>query len=168
MISPDLVSLHADIEHRVNWIRADHPDWPCAKGCDTCCRRLAAVPMLTPAEWTLLRAGLVALPAAQRASIRREVAALAESAPRPVTCPLLDRATGACPVYLHRPVACRTYGFYADREAGLYCGDIAAQADAGQLAEVVWGNHEVVERRLAELGAARPLTDWFADWSDND
>ena len=39
-----LAELLADIDARVNVIRADRPDWLCAKGCDGCCRRLAAVP----------------------------------------------------------------------------------------------------------------------------
>lgn len=123
--------------------------------------------MLTPAEWDGLRAGLAAMPATQRAALRQAVAALGASPARPVTCPLLDQVSGACLVYAQRPVACRTYGFYVDREGGLYCGDIETQADGGQLADVVWGNHEAVERRLAELGDARPLTDWFAGWAGN-
>ena len=32
----ELTRLHADIEERVSLIRSDHPDWLCAKGCDTC------------------------------------------------------------------------------------------------------------------------------------
>ena len=145
-----LIQLHDDIDQWVGTIRAGQPDWLCAKGCDTCCRRLASVPSLTAAEWTLLRDGL---------------AALAAAAVRPVVCPMLDEASGACPVYLSRPVACRTYGFYVERDKGLYCRDIEAQEAAGELAGVVWGNHEAVDRRLAALGEARPLTDWFADWA---
>lgn len=163
----ELIQLHDDIDQRVGMIRAGQPDWLCAKGCDTCCRRLASVPSLTAAEWALLRDGLVALPPAQLDEIRRRVAALADAAVRPVVCPMLDEASGACPVYLSRPVACRTYGFYIERDKGLYCRDIEAQEAAGELAGVVWGNHEAVDRRLAALGATRPLTDWFADWTDD-
>ena len=46
-----LIQLHDDIDQRVGMIRAGQPDWLCAKGCDTCCRRLAAVPQLTAGEW---------------------------------------------------------------------------------------------------------------------
>lgn len=162
--TPALTQLHTDIDDRVALIRSAHADWPCAKGCDRCCRRLASVPALTAAEWTLLQDGLAALPPAQLDEIRRRVAALAEAAVRPVVCPMLDEASGACPVYLSRPVACRTYGFYIERDKGLYCHDIEAQEAAGELAGVVWGNHEAVDRRLATLGEARPLTEWFSDW----
>ncbi len=44
--------------------------------------------------------------------------------------------------YAQRPVACRTYGFYVQRELGLYCGDIEARVAGGELADVVWGNHD--------------------------
>ena len=45
-----LSRLQADIESRVQAIRADHPQWLCGKGCAGCCRRLADVPQLTAAE----------------------------------------------------------------------------------------------------------------------
>ena len=57
---------------------------------------------------------------------------------------MLDRATGACR-FAHRPVACRTYG-YVQREKGMYCGDIEARVADGSLADVVWGNHDAVDR----------------------
>jgi len=161
----ELIQLHDDIDQRVGMIRAGQPDWLSANGCDTCCRRLPSVPSLTAAEWGLLRDGLVALPPAQLDEIRRRVAALADGAARPVVCPMLDEASGACPVYLSRPVACRTYGFYIERDKGLYCHDIEKQEAAGELAGVVWGNHDAVDRRLAALGETRPLTEWFADWA---
>ena len=77
---------------------------------------------------------------------------------------MLDQANNACPVYLQRPVACRSYGFYVQRDLGLYCGDIEKQVGAGALADVVWGNHDAVDQALARFGEPRPLTDWFADW----
>ena len=164
--TPPLIQLHADIDRRVASIRTAQPDWLCAKGCDTCCRRLAGVPTLTAAEWALLQAGLAALPPAQLDEIRRRVAALAGAPVRPVTCPLLEETSGACPVYASRPVACRTYGFYVERDKGLYCRDIEALEAAGRLPGVVWGNHEAIDRRLAALGEARPLTEWFAGWAE--
>lgn len=159
-----LSQLHADVDDRVQAIRKDRTDWLCGKGCDGCCRRLSDVPRLTAAEWDLLRQGLAALPAERLHAIRRDTAALAGRAARPVVCPLLDRASGACPVYAQRPVACRTYGFYVQRELGLYCGDIEARVAAGALADVVWGNHDAVDQRLAGLGEVRPLTEWLAQW----
>jgi Fe-S-cluster containining protein len=122
------------------------------------------VPRLTAAEWDLLREGLTSLPSERHQEIRRNMAALASPQSRPVTCPLLDLATGSCPVYAQRPVACRTYGFYVQRELGLYCHDIESLVADGALADVVWGNHDAIDHRLAGLGEVRALTDWFERW----
>jgi Fe-S-cluster containining protein len=156
-----LFRLHADIDARVEAIRTAQPDWLCGKGCAGCCRRLAAVPQLTAQEWALLREGLLALPAARLDDIRQKVAARAVHSPRPVICPMLDEQTSACPVYAHRPVACRTYGFYVQRELGLYCDDIASQVAEGALPDVIWGNHNAVDHTLTTLSETRTLTDWF-------
>lgn len=159
-----LAQLHTDIDLRVQTIRGDRPDWLCGKGCDSCCRRLADVPQLTAAEWDLLREGLTALPPERLREIRSNMAALTAQRSAPITCPLLDLATGACPVYAQRPVACRTYGFYVQRDLGLYCRDIESRVADGALADVVWGNHDAIDHRLAGLGEIRALTDWFARW----
>lgn len=159
-----LFEIHADIDARVGFIRQDRPDWPCGKGCDSCCRRLADLPQLTRAEWDVLREGLAALPASQFDEISRKIMALAGGAVRPIVCPMLDDSSGACPVYAHRPVACRTYGFFVDRELGLYCGDIEALVAGGELDDVVWGNHEAIERQLAAFEPVRALTEWFVAW----
>lgn len=90
--------------------------------------------------------------------------ALTTSQSLPIVCPLLDTSTGTCPVYAQRPVVCRTYGFYVQRDQGLYCRDIEAHVADGALAGVVWGNHDAVDHRLADLGNARALTDWFEHW----
>jgi len=156
--------LHADIEARVESIRAHRPDWLCGKGCDACCRRLADVPRLTGEEWRLLREGLAALLPQRLREIGAAVAALAGQPSRPVVCPLLDRSVGACSAYGQRPVACRTYGFYVQRDLGLYCPDIESRVAAGALADVVWGNHDAVDHRLAGLGETRTLTQWFEHW----
>lgn len=159
-----LAQLHADIETRVKAIRKDQADWLCRQGCDGCCRRLAEVPMLSKDEWDLLQEGLAALPSERLDVISQEIAALAGQASRPIVCPMLDHEDGACLVYAHRPVACRTYGFYVQRDLGLYCKDIESRVSDGALAEVVWGNHEVIDRRLCDLGESRELTEWFARW----
>ena len=161
---PILAELHAEIDARVAAIRSAHTDWPCAKGCDACCRRLALLPQLTAAEWEVLRPAIAALPAARQAQIAERIARPITNEHGQFTCPLLDPASGACPVYAQRPVACRSYGFYAQRDGGLYCGEIAARVDDGRLAEVVWGNHDAVDRRLAQLGETRAISDWFARW----
>lgn len=159
-----LTQLHVDIDVRVQTIREDRSDWLCGKGCDRCCRRLADVPQLTVAEWDLLREGLTALPPERLREIRRDMAALTGQRSRPIICPLLDLSTGSCPVYAQRPVACRTYGFYVQRDLGLYCHDIESRVADGALADVVWGNHDAIDHRLAGLGEIRALTDWFERW----
>lgn len=81
-----------------------------------------------------------------------------------VVCPLLDQVTGACPVYSQRPVACRTYGFYVQRDKGLYCHAIESQVADRQLDDVVWGNHDGIDQRLAGHGEVRALSTWFEKW----
>lgn len=159
-MSDPLQQLHDDIDTRTNLIRTHRADWPCGKGCDGCCRRLAEMPRLTSAEWALLKQGLAELPAERRLTLQKEVAALAEQS-GPLVCPLLEPATGVCPVYAQRPVACRTYGFYVQRNLGLYCSDIEVRVATGSLADVVWGNHDAIDRRLSKLGEVRSLAEWF-------
>lgn len=164
----ELTALHADIDARVKSVREDRVDWPCAKGCDNCCRQLADVPQLTETEWNLLREALAALSADRLAAIRAGIAALSVEHARPVICPLLDRSNGACPVYLHRPVACRTYGFYVQRDFGLYCGEIESRVADGKLADVVWGNQDAVDRQLRGFGETRSLVEWFSCWEETE
>ena len=152
-----LAALDAEVGTRVAAIRADHPDWLCGKGCDACCRRLATLPQLTPPEAERLRAALAALPVAEVATIRRRLDALGPAPAAPVTCPLLDPQSGACPVYAARPLACRSYGFYVERDTGLYCAEIEARVAAGAYPEVIWGHQGRLETRLAALGETRPL-----------
>ncbi|MBK8816903.1 MAG: YkgJ family cysteine cluster protein [Methylococcaceae bacterium] len=159
-----LYKLHEDVETRVNAIRDSQSDWLCRQGCDGCCRRLAEVPKITAKEWDLLQEGLSALPPEQLMEISQKVAELAVQVSRPIVCPMLDRANGACLVYAQRLVACRTFGFYVQRELGLYCKDIETRVTDGALAEVVWGNHDIIDRRLRDLGESRDLTEWFAGW----
>jgi Fe-S-cluster containining protein len=158
-----LFQLHADIDARVQTIRDHQPQWLCGKGCGGCCRSLAAVPRLSAAEWRLLEEGLATLAPPQLQSIAARMAAIAGQNTPPLTCPLLDLSTDACPVYAQRPVACRTYGFYVQRDLGVYCPDIESQVAAGALADVVWGNHDVIDQRLAGLGESKTLDAWFAD-----
>ena len=158
-----LSQLHDDIAARVKTISDNNHDWLCRLGCDGCCRRLAEIPRLTTEEWQWLKIGLTALPKDQLHDIQLSISALAEQTSRPITCPMLDQAQGACRVYEHRPVACRTYGFYVQRELGLYCKDIEALVEQGSYSEVVWGNHDTIDRRLNDLGETRDLTEWFAD-----
>jgi Fe-S-cluster containining protein len=160
-----LTQLHADIDARVQAIREDHLDWLCRLGCDSCCRQLADVPRLTEAEWDWLREGLVALAPEQFREIEQNLAALAAQPSHPIVCPLLDQSKGACRVYAHRPVICRTYGFYIQRGRELCCKEIVSHLADGNSIEVVWGNHDAIDYRLRSLGDTRELTDWFAHGS---
>jgi Fe-S-cluster containining protein len=159
-----LEALYARASARASAVQAARPDWPCRRGCDHCCRALAAPLPLTRVEWRYLAEGLAALPPDLRARVREEAAAL-HTAQRPFTCPLLDREQGACRVYAHRPLACRTYGFFADREALQACHLILAHLEEGPGRDaVVWGNGEAVEREAEALGGpARPLAEWLGD-----
>ena len=138
-MGPDrtLSQLHAEIAQRVTAITREHPDWLCRKGCGNCCRQLARIPHLTQAEWMLLQQGLLTLPNGELAAVAREVANQAVAGPAPVTCPLLDIERDACRVYAQRPVACRTYGFYVQRDKGLYCPDILQQVEGSEREDVV-------------------------------
>jgi Fe-S-cluster containining protein len=172
VIKPDtkmnkLSKLHADIELRVQIIRNSHADWLCGLGCDSCCHRLSEIPLLTITEWDLLKEGLAALPPEQLLEIGQDITALTEQTSRPIVCPILDRSAGACRVYAHRPVACRTYGFYVQRDKGLYCKDIESRVAHGDWAEVVWGNQDAIDHRLSGLGDTRELTQWFRHWQND-
>ena len=156
-----LTELHDDIDVRVHAIRLENPDWLCKMGCDGCCHRLAQIPQLTREEWTLLREGLATLSDEKQQEIRQNVATLSLQSPRLIVCPMLDKAAGACLIYAYRPVACRTYGFYVERDKGLYCHDIELRVEQGELNNVVWGNHDTVNRHLDKLGDKRNLVEWF-------
>jgi len=159
---PQLHILHEEIAARAADTVAAQPDFPCRKGCDHCCRHLASLPLITEPEWDLLREGLSQLAPAALAGLDARIAALGPDPERPVICPLLDRSTGACLVYAHRPAACRTYGFYVERDKGLYCGSIQASVERSELDHVTWGNYASIEHRLAAFGPARSLAAWLA------
>lgn len=159
-MAPDsLRVLHDAIAARAGGLATAHAGWPCRKGCDACCRRLAAPPRLSAAEWDLLHAGIQALPEA----LRGEVAARVRSMPAhgPIVCPFLHRDSAACLVYEHRPVACRTYGFYRERDRGLYCEELHARVEHGEFADAVWGNAASIEHGLLACGGMRDLHAWF-------
>ena len=163
MTNPMLAEIHANIEQRVEAIREDHPEWLCRAGCEGCCHRLAEIPQLTTSEWALLQEGLATLSEPLQQRIRQSVEFLAEQTIRPIVCPMLDQSTGTCRVYAYRPTACRTYGFYVDRDKGLYCQDIEVQAASGKLDNVIWGNQDAIDQQLKGTGETRELTAWFAD-----
>lgn len=164
-----LAVIYERIEARAREVAAAREDWPCRRGCDECCRRLAAPPEATRAEWERVWAAYLRLDERTRAAVRERVEALKQSERTAASsgatdaryvCPLLDPAEGACLVYADRPAACRMYGFFVARDGGRYCGRIETFAPR---LDVVWGNHEGVEHDLRRLsGPPVSILDWFA------
>lgn len=151
--------IQEEVRLRTQEIISKNETWPCRKGCDECCRRLASLPLVTQEEWHLIARAVDSLPAKTAESIRDRIRASAGMA-RPIVCPLLDASTGACLVYEARPVACRAYGFYVERQNVLGCSRIESVAQ--QQKDVVWGNHTAVEDKLHALGPAATLDEWLA------
>lgn len=112
---------------------------------------MAAEPAITAPEWERLQPRLTP----------EMIDRLRRLDGPPYVCPMLDRATGACGVYDVRPIACRTYGFYVERDKGLYCPDIRQRVEQGDFADVVWGNQAAIDRRLDEFGERRTLREWL-------
>jgi Fe-S-cluster containining protein len=113
---------------------------------------------VTQPEWQLIATALNSLPQETADAARRRVRDSA-AASRPITCPLLDLDSGTCLVYHARPVACRAYGFYAEREFVLGCSRIEEMSR--QRPNVVWGNHAALEEELRALGPDAPLWEWL-------
>ena len=153
--------LDERIEARARATAAAHPFWPCREGCDDCCRSLARVPEITEPEWSRLRDAIASLPEDQRRVVLDRMRGLSASDVK-VTCPMLDRGRGACLVYDARPVACRTYGFYAERDGGLHCAKVSAAVASHETeaSPVVWGNGESIADELRTLGEARSIVEW--------
>ena len=147
-----LAQIQQNVGDRALATVSAHPDWPCRKGCDDCCRSLASAPRITEAEWLPIAD---VIDAEVRRRIRESAGAL-----RPVVCPLLDTANGACLVYDVRPIACRAYGFYAERDRVLGCSRI--ETISHEKSDVIWGNHPALEARTQSLGPVAELADWLA------
>lgn len=106
----------------------------------------------------MLEEGLRLLSAEVRRGVRERIAELTTA---PYTCPLLEAETGACLVYEQRPIACRTYGFYVERDKGLYCDLIRMRVESGEFQDVTWGNQELVDHQLDALGPRMEFREWF-------
>jgi Fe-S-cluster containining protein len=152
--------LDARIDARAQATRAAHAWWPCAEGCDHCCRSLPRLPVITRAEWERLREALATLPADVQDGVRARTLEVREATP--VICPMLDRSRGSCLVYGARPIACRTYGFYTERDAGLHCNKVSDAVDehAGE-GPVLWGNGEAIAADMKSFGEAASLVEWI-------
>jgi uncharacterized protein len=152
--------LDAEIDARVSSLRDAHAYWPCKEGCDLCCRSLPHLPTISKVEWLRLSTAIEALPLEVRDAVY-ERARLAP-ATGPLTCPLLERERGACLVYDARPIACRTYGYYAERDAGLHCERVtAAISEHGESEAIVWGNGEAIATAMRSHGEPVSLAEWM-------
>jgi len=96
---------------------------------------------------------------ADLASAARQRIRASAGCKRPVVCPLLDTETDACLIYDARPVACRAYGFYAERDKVLGCSQI--ETHARETPDVIWGNHAALDMEMQELGATALLSQWL-------
>jgi Fe-S-cluster containining protein len=157
-----LTLLRESVRERTAQIEAAVKDWPCRRGCDYCCRHLAAQPLLTIDEWDALRVHIESLDVDTQREIQSRYDELESGSP-PIICPFLHRTRGECHVYPARPLACRSYGFYVERGRGLYCGQIEERVESGDFDGLIWGNHETVEARLEAIGPRRPLLEWLRD-----
>jgi Fe-S-cluster containining protein len=153
-----LLQIREDIRQRCDEIALARGGWPCRKGCDECCRKLAAAPRITREEWAAIAGAIGELAGDSAARVRERIRA-SRGMGRPVVCPLLDADSGTCLVYEARPVACRAYGFSMERGEVLGCGRI--EAISRESSGVVWGNHEAVEEQLRRLGPAEELAAWL-------
>jgi uncharacterized protein len=150
-----LYQIDAAIDARASQIVTHHEDWPCRRGCADCCRSLAAVPTISAVEWQRMRAAYRQLPDAERERVHAALTSL-DDATRPVVCPFLNPENDACLVYDARPIRCRSYGFYAEREGVLGCHRIEAIAASG--APVIWGNHAALDFDLRQLTETKSLS----------
>lgn len=155
-----LEALYRQADARAAATTRAHADWPCRRGCDHCCRNLAAPLPVSAVEWAYLWEGFSALAPEVRAGVRARVAGMGDA--RPYRCPLLDPESGGCLVYAHRPLACRTYGFYVSRGQGAWCDLIVAHLARRGEEGLVFGNQEAVEADVQALGGG-PVTlfAWF-------
>jgi Fe-S-cluster containining protein len=153
-----LYQIQEEIHRRTEEISTAHDVWPCRKGCDDCCRSLASVPRVTRAEWLRLASAIEGMEPEERRRVRDRIRQSAGDV-RPVVCPLLDIDSGACLMYEARPLACRAYGFFAEREFVLGCKRI--ESLSRESPDVIWGNHAALEERIERLGPAAELYVWL-------
>ena len=161
----DLLPLYREIEDRCTAIARQRPEWPCHRGCSTCCRQLAEPLWLVPAEWRRIEEGLSTLDPEEKATVLARLEEASTWREGHLECPFLDPSKGICRIYDHRPAACRTYGFYMDLDGGRFCHKIAEELAE---AEVTWGHQPSIDRRLrATHGLPIALAEWFESWHDD-
>jgi Fe-S-cluster containining protein len=121
---------------------------------------LSGIPNWTGPEWNLIWEAYLGLSPTVREEVLVRVRSMGGTAP--YVCPFLDLELDRCRIYEARPLVCRTYGFYVERDRGLYCREMQARAGQGEWADVVWGNQASVEAKLGEMGERQDVQRWFA------
>lgn len=149
--------LDSRIDERARKTHAAHADFPCRAGCDTCCRSLPHLPTITRAEWDRLREALTQLDARTQEEIRQRLREEDARETGKTICPILDLESGRCRTYHARPIACRTYGYYVERDGGLHCDMVTRFAEEHP---VVWGNGEAIAQDMRGFGETATLGDW--------
>ncbi|WP_179228557.1 YkgJ family cysteine cluster protein [Leptolyngbya ohadii] len=154
-----LHNLDQRIESRVQAIRAERDGWLCKRGCDYCCRHLDHPPDLTAIEWERVDAAVAQLPVSEQAIVEQKINALLQQIAEgnlglSVVCPYLNEQEGACRIYDARPIACRTYGFFAARHEEQYCQQIRDEIAHRGEGTIVWGNAEAIRKKLEQIGGA--------------
>ena len=157
-----LDDIYGEIDLRVREATQAAGGWPCQKGCDGCCRRLANSPEVTRAEWGRMREGLLGLPDGVRAGVGVRIQALSSPDRGFITCPFLDDDTGGCLIYAYRPAACRMYGFYVSRQGNQWCQIIQGLDDAGELDGILLGNYDATRNAFSRhFGEVKSITEWY-------
>lgn len=161
-----LLVLFDEVEARAAALAQAHAGWPCTRGCGACCRGLARVPELTRSEWELVAAALERLPDLEHEICLERARTLASAlrehgGDQRCECPLFDPHSETCRVYAARPLACRSYGFYAGRQHDAWCELVAAHV-ADKRDQLLLGNLDGVEAELGRIDAdRRSLLDWL-------
>ena len=57
-----------------------------------------------------------------------------------------------------RPIACRTYGYYVERDGGLHCDLVTRFAEDHP---VVWGNGEGIAQDMRDFGETATIGEWM-------
>lgn len=154
--------LREQVATRAAAMEATHSPWPCRAGCDACCRRLGALLTISEVEFDALWSALQRLPPSVQREVATRVAASEPDAQGHYVCPLLDTEAGRCRVYAARPIACRTYGYYAGRNGDYWCERVTEHVGERR-GTLVAGNQLAVDReRDQALGASMDLRRWFA------
>ena len=150
---------------RVQSIRSDRADGPCARAATAAAGSWPMFRKLTESEWALLCERLAALPTARLAEIRaggRRVCARS-SAPGDLPIASTGKTAPARSIPSVRWRAAPT-GSTSNATSGFTVAKSkrVEQRCAGR--RVVWGNQDAVERALAPFGVTRSLVEWFQRW----